>query len=208
MDHGHGSRSRITVTDHGHGLPTFRRLPAGRRPIANILQESAAVRQLQPAAAAGGLPMKRFKDVEHLVRLAVLFAGGVLAFGVARAAFVPATFGELGHYRASAVNEARVKTPVYAGQQACADCHADVVDLRAKARHKAIACESCHGPLAKHAEGSSAETPKKPDAGPLCARCHAANTGKSKRYPIVDIKEHAGTEPCLTCHTPHNPRIE
>jgi hypothetical protein len=151
--------------------------------------------------------MKRFKDVEHLVRLAALFIGGLLVFAIARAQFVPATFGELGHYRASAVVEARAKAPVYAGQQACADCHTDVVETRGKARHKAIACESCHGPLAAHASGSSDDTPKKPEATPLCTRCHAANTGKSKRYPIVDIKEHAGGESCVTCHTPHDPRI-
>jgi hypothetical protein len=24
----------------------------------------------------------------------------------------------------------------------------------------------------------------------------------------VDLKEHAGEEPCLSCHTPHNPRIQ
>lgn len=151
--------------------------------------------------------MKRFKDVEHLVRLAALFAGGVILFAIARAAFVPASFGELGHYRATAVVEARARTPAYAGQQACAECHVDVVDLKARARHKPIACESCHGPLAKHADGTSADRPPKPDATPLCTHCHAANTGKSKRYPTVDIKEHAGTESCVTCHTPHDPRI-
>jgi hypothetical protein len=47
----------------------------------------------------------------------------------------------------------------------------------------------------------------KPVATPLCVHCHAANTGKSKRYPTVDIKDHAGTESCLTCHKPHDPRI-
>ena len=151
--------------------------------------------------------MKRFKDVEHLVRVAAFFVAGLLVFAIARAAFVPDTFGVLGHYRAAAVDEARTKAPVHAGQQACADCHADVVETRAKARHQAIACESCHGPLGAHADGTSADKPKKPEATPLCTHCHAANTGKSKRYPTIDIKEHAGAETCVTCHTPHDPRI-
>jgi hypothetical protein len=151
--------------------------------------------------------MKRFKDVEHLVRLAALFLGGVLLFAVARAQFVPATFGDEGYYRASAVVEARQKPIVHAGQAACAECHVDVVELRAKARHKAIACESCHGPLARHAEAPDQVKPVRPEATPLCVHCHAANTGKSKRYPTVDVKEHAGTETCVTCHTPHDPRI-
>ena len=95
----------------------------------------------------------------------------------------------------------------YAGQKACADCHADIVQTRALARHKAIACESSHGPLAKHADGTDETKPVRPDGKTLCARCHAAKTGKPKRYPTVDIKEHAGDENCLTCHKPHDPRI-
>jgi uncharacterized CHY-type Zn-finger protein len=152
--------------------------------------------------------MKRFKDIEHLLRLAALFAGGLLVFGVARAELVPKGFGTLGHYRASAIDDVRKKPIEYAGQAACADCHADVADLRAKARHKSIACESCHGPLAKHAADPGAMTPKLPVATPLCTHCHAANTGKTKRYPTVDITEHAGTESCVTCHKPHDPRIQ
>jgi uncharacterized CHY-type Zn-finger protein len=151
--------------------------------------------------------MKRFKDVEHLVRLAVLFAAGLLVFSVARAALVPKDFGTLGHYRAGAIDDIRAKPIEYAGQKACAECHVDVVELRAAARHKAIACESCHGPLGKHAADPGAMTPKRPDARPLCVHCHAANTGKSARYPIVDVKEHAGDESCITCHTPHNPKL-
>ena len=152
--------------------------------------------------------MKRFKDVEHLVRLAALFAAALLVFTIARAALIPADFGKLGHYRASAIDDVRAKPLMHAGQAACAECHSDVVDLKAKARHKGIACESCHGPLATHADGTTPEKPKLPVATPLCIHCHAANTGKSKRYPTVDIKEHAGTESCLTCHKPHDPRIQ
>lgn len=151
--------------------------------------------------------MKRFKDMEHLLRLAALFAGGVLVFGVARAELVPATFGTLGHYRAKAIDDIGSKPIEHAGQAACAECHVDVVDLRANARHKGIACESCHGPLAAHAANPADGTPKLPIATPLCIHCHAANTGKPKRYPTVDIKEHAGTESCVTCHKPHDPRI-
>lgn len=151
--------------------------------------------------------MKRFKDAEHLVRLAALFAAGVLVFSIVRAELVPATFGTLGHYRASAIDEARALPLVHAGQEACADCHSDVVELRAKARHKLIACESCHGPLAKHAAAPGELKPTRPVATPLCVHCHAANTGKPRRYPTVVITDHAGTESCVTCHKPHDPRI-
>lgn len=151
--------------------------------------------------------MKRgFKDVEHLLRLAGLFVAGLLVFGVARAELVPAGFGKYGHYRAGAIDDVRALPISYAGQKACADCHGDIVDLRAKAGHRSISCESCHGPLAKHADDPAALTPKLPDATPLCVRCHAANTGKPRQFPSVDVKDHAGDAPCLGCHKPHDPR--
>jgi uncharacterized CHY-type Zn-finger protein len=149
----------------------------------------------------------RFKDVEHLFRLAAIFAAGTLVFLVAKAEMRPKDFGKYGHYRPASVDEIRARPIAYAGQKACADCHSDIVATRAAARHKAIACESCHGPLAKHADGSDEVKPVLPDGRTLCARCHAAKTGKPKRYPTVDIKEHAGDENCLACHKPHDPRI-
>jgi hypothetical protein len=148
----------------------------------------------------------RFKDVEHLLRLAGLFVAGLLVFGIARAELVPAGFGKYGHYRAGAIDDVRALPVVYAGQQACADCHGDIVDLRAQARHRAIACETCHGALAKHAEDPGTVTPALPEATPLCVRCHAAKTGKPSPFPAVDVKDHAGSTPCLTCHKPHDPR--
>ena len=147
-----------------------------------------------------------FKDAEHLVRLAAIFAIGGLVFAVARAQMVPDDFGKLGHYRAGAIDDERARTPVHAGQAACTECHPDVVELRATARHKAVACEACHGALGSHATGEVAK-PARPDGRETCVRCHAAKTGKPRQYPTVPVKEHAGDEKCVTCHTPHNPKI-
>lgn len=149
----------------------------------------------------------KFRDVEHLFRLAAIFVFAALLFVVAKAQMTPKDFGRDGHYRPAAVDNVRARPIAYAGQKACADCHVDIVQTRALARHKAIACESCHGPLARHADGTDETKPVRPDGKTLCARCHAAKTGKPKRYPTVDIKEHAGDENCLTCHKPHDPRI-
>jgi hypothetical protein len=148
-----------------------------------------------------------FKDAEHLVRLAAIFVIGGLVFAVARAQMVPDDFGTLGHYRAGAIDDERARTPAHAGQAACAECHTDVVELRAKARHAAVSCEACHGALGSHARGE-VEKPARPDGRETCVRCHAAKTGKPRQYPTVPVKEHAGDEKCITCHTPHNPRIQ
>ncbi len=151
--------------------------------------------------------MKRqFKDYEHLVRLGAIGVFGLLMFVVARAALVPDSFGRYGHYRASAVDDIRAKAIVYAPRDSCAACHTDIVELRKASQHNPISCQTCHGPLAKHAE-SGENAPPKPDGKVLCARCHAANTGKPRWYPTVDVKDHAGDESCLTCHQPHNPKI-
>jgi hypothetical protein len=149
----------------------------------------------------------RFKDVEHLFRLAAVFLVGILVFVIARAVLVPDDFGVLGHYRLGAVADAAARPIVHAGQKACADCHADVVETRAAARHAHVACESCHGPLGKHADGSDETKPTRPDGRATCIRCHATRTGKPARYPRVDIQDHAGDQPCIACHSPHNPKL-
>ena len=49
--------------------------------------------------------MSRFKNAKHLFGLAGLFAIGLLAMLVARAVFVPKSFGKYGHYRGDAITE-------------------------------------------------------------------------------------------------------
>lgn len=150
----------------------------------------------------------KFKDVEHLFRLAGIFVIGLLLFAVARAELIPKDFGKYGHYRPGAVDDARKQQPVHAGQKACIECHADVEETRAPARHKALSCETCHGALGKHASGVDEAKVAIPDVTVLCVRCHAENTGKPTRYPRVDVKDHAGDEKCISCHKPHNPKAE
>ena len=149
----------------------------------------------------------RFRDIEHLLRLAGIFAVGIVAFVGVRGALVPHDFGVYGHYRAGAPDDVRARPVAYAGQRACADCHEDVVTLRKTTKHVAVACEACHGPSQRHVEDPGEAKAVRPDGRELCARCHAANTGKPRWYPTVNVKDHAGDEKCVSCHTPHAPRI-
>ncbi len=59
-----------------------------------------------------------FKDKEHLVRMAGLFGVGLLVFVVLRGVLIPADFGELGHYRASALDDNRSVELKFAGRAA------------------------------------------------------------------------------------------
>ena len=147
-----------------------------------------------------------FKDREHLVRVAVLFVIGVLAFIGAKKIFVPADFGKYGHYRAGAIDDAAARPISFAGQLACIECHGDVQEVRNTAKHAKLSCESCHGPLAAHASGDIPK-PERPEGRKICIGCHTANKSRPRTFPQVVVDDHAGDGPCIECHKPHAPKI-
>ena len=151
--------------------------------------------------------MKIFQDAGHLFRLAAVFLSGLLLFLVVRSFLVPRSFGRYGHYRANAITEIAALPVSYAGHQTCENCHGDVLDVKSKGVHKGVACESCHGPLAAHAEDPASISPAKRDTAVLCARCHQENIAKPKTFPQVNAAEHSGGAACNTCHQPHSPAM-
>lgn len=149
-----------------------------------------------------------FKDIEHLVRLAAVMAVALLAFLVLRAAVVPRSFGQYGHYRGAAIAEIAARPIAYAGHQACEACHTDIVEQKKQGKHIVIPCETCHGALAGHAEDPASVTPPKLETAVLCSRCHESNSAKPKAFPQVVTPDHAGGIACDVCHQPHRPKIE
>lgn len=149
----------------------------------------------------------KFRDVEHLLRLAAVFAVGIVLFLVLRAYFVPKSFGQYGHYRGNALNEIAAREPRYAGHQACEDCHSDVVELKKAGKHAGVNCEACHGPLGKHVGNPADVVPQLPEPLALCPRCHEANSAKPAGFPQVVTKDHMGDIKCDTCHQPHSPLL-
>ena len=107
----------------------------------------------------------------------------------------------------NAIKEIAALPISYAGHQVCESCHADILEVKSKGVHKGVACESCHGPLAKHADDPASVQPAKLDTAVLCVRCHEANLAKPKNFPQVVSAEHSGGAPCDTCHQPHSPAI-
>ena len=149
-----------------------------------------------------------FKDLEHLIRLAVVIAIAVVAFVVLRAAVVPKSFGQYGHYRGAAIAETAARPIAFAGHDACEACHTDVVEQKKQGKHVVVPCEACHGALARHADDPASVTPPKLDTAVVCARCHEANSAKPKGFPQVVTEDHSGGLACDTCHQPHKPKIE
>ena len=149
--------------------------------------------------------MPPFRSYEHLLRLAALFVAGIALFLGLRSLLVPADYGLIGPYRASALVQNREKPITYAGQAACIDCHSDVAEIRRANAHAQVSCESCHGPLAAHA-GDPSVPALRPDPRATCAVCHTPNPAKPAAFKTVIFAEHAGDESCATCHPPHAPR--
>ena len=150
----------------------------------------------------------RFRDIEHVVRAAVLFAVGFVAFAIIRWALVPADFGVYGFYRAGALADNQARPVKYAGQTLCLDCHTDVGDTRKGSRHAAINCEACHGPMARHASGNFDVKPQALNPRLLCLQCHTKGVGKPGFFPQIVPADHGGDGPCTDCHKPHHPKIE
>ena len=154
------------------------------------------------------MQVSKFKDAEHLVRLAIAIAVVFLVFLLIRAHFIPKSFGEYGHYRGNALAELSSWPISYAGHLACEGCHSDVVSIKTAGKHTGVDCETCHGPLAKHVENPASVTPQLPDTAMLCARCHEANIAKPKNFPQVVSAEHSGGIVCKICHQPHSPLLQ
>ncbi len=149
--------------------------------------------------------MVKLRDISHLLRMAAVFFVGLIAFLAFRSAFLPKSFGRYGHYRGDAIAEITARPIVYAGHQTCEMCHPDVAETKAKGVHAHVNCESCHGPLAKHADDPASLTPQKPEVAHLCVRCHSENIAKPPDFPQVNAKDHSGGQLCNTCHQPHSP---
>jgi len=149
-----------------------------------------------------------FKDTEHLIRLVAVMVIAIIAFVALRAAVVPKSFGQYGHYRGAAIAETAGRPIAHAGHDVCEACHTDVVEQKKLGEHVVVACEACHGPHAKHADDPASIKPPKLDTAVVCSRCHEANSAKPKNFPQVVTADHSGGLACNLCHQPHRPKIE
>ena len=146
-------------------------------------------------------------DSGHLVRPAIVLLAGLGLFLAIRGAVIPKNFGQYGHYRPGALAAIWQRPISYAGQDTCVMCHDEQASARKAGKHAHVACEACHGPLAKHADDPSANVPKRPDVADLCRRCHEKDTAKPSGFPQVVTAEHSGGVACNSCHQPHNPHL-
>lgn len=150
--------------------------------------------------------MKLWKIPDQALRLGVLFLIAVVTLVVVRGQLVPESFGDLGHYRADAVDMAANREIRYAGWQVCVECHDTEGELKDASYHRTLSCEVCHGPGYVHSED--------PDVGQLliprergegCLYCHSYLASRPTGFPQILENLHNPAEPCIGCHDPHDP---
>jgi hypothetical protein len=148
--------------------------------------------------------MRRFHMPPQIVRLVLLTIAIVGSYLVARYFLTPSSFGRYGWYRGNALEELASRQPVYAGRKSCEECHSDECQKLAKAEHKQLSCESCHGVGQAHVDN--------PDVKMAiltfghCVRCHEANPSRPKWLKQIDVKSHYPGQKCTECHVPHQPQ--
>lgn len=116
------------------------------------------------------------------------------------------------------VAQADVASP-YAGSEACGVCHEDISKAFAKTPHHLVdgkdkkkgwdgkACESCHGPGAKHAESAAAADIRNPGKlaaaaiDRICLTCHLNQPTQVGRLQSSHAKDQVA---CTSCHSIHD----
>jgi hypothetical protein len=142
---------------------------------------------------------------EQLKRIFFLLIPLVIAFLILRSLLVPEDFGEIGHYRTSAVNEIISQEMKYAGEYICNDCHDDVGETKNKGLHKNLSCEICHGPALMHADDPDSFLPPAPRERGTCPVCHEYLESRPTGFPQIISASHNPLRACIKCHKPHDP---
>jgi hypothetical protein len=146
--------------------------------------------------------MRRPQLPPQILRLVLLTLAIVGSYLIARAFLVPPSFGEYGWYRGDALELIASRPPVYAGKQACDECHSDILHQLATDAHKTLSCEGCHGVSREHADNPDILPVKA--TGSHCIRCHETNLARPAWLKQIVVKDHYGPK-CVECHLPHQP---
>ncbi len=142
---------------------------------------------------------------QQIVRLSIIFGLMITGLVLARQFLVPETFGDIGHYRAAAIDTIVAREVQYAGHVACGMCHDDIAETHGERRHRGVACEVCHGRSAAHVEDPMEVQPPAPRQRNGCLLCHGYDPSRPTGFPQIDPAVHNPLTPCFQCHDPHQP---
>lgn len=151
--------------------------------------------------------MKKPPVPQQVISLAIVFIILLASLIAARILLVPKSFGKYGHYRADAVEDVASRKIEYAGYQACAECHDDILALKQNSNHKNLSCEVCHGPAEAHVDAPDEVIPTAPRGRGYCPLCHGYDPSRPTGFPQIQTALHNPGKPCMSCHNPHNPLL-
>ena len=142
---------------------------------------------------------------EQVSRIA-LVAGAFIALAlVVRFVIIPRSYFDTTAHQRATVRYERARPVIHGGAELCRECHTDVYDTKSAGYHRTVACETCHGPSAKHAEDPTAVQPFAPRDRKFCPVCHAYDSARPTGFPQINPAAHNPLQPCITCHNPHDP---
>lgn len=145
------------------------------------------------------------KVPEQVQRIAVVIGVLLAVVLLLRFVVIPQSYFSDRLHRASTVQREIARPVSFAGQDACAECHSDVYETKSRGFHKGLACETCHGPSARHAEDPEAVKPYAPRDRKFCPVCHAYDAARPTGFPQITPESHNPLRACYTCHNPHDP---
>lgn len=165
-------------------------------------------------------PESKSKYNAHLIKLII----AIIVVGVggyfARAAFVPDSMGQYGHYRGTDIEDQK-NVPVRLGtNDSCFQCHQPIRTIHKQGVHKTVSCEVCHGPYGNHIGEDDQKIGSLPvkrgdEITELCLRCHNRVIQARPREMIrmIGMPEHLEqqhvqlTHNCSQCHMVHDPLL-
>lgn len=174
----------------------------------------------------------KFRDVRHIVHMAIIVVVVIVGFLIARYATVPRSFGQYGHYRAASIEERMSLPVILQGAQSCRECHEEAIERKGQPTmwlgyqawreggHSSNTCENCHSNCKEHIELRRAQPDVKKDVITInrsrqhCLMCHTALAARPKKFKLYDAETHAGyyeamefeeDVSCTKCHVPHSP---
>lgn len=142
---------------------------------------------------------------QQVSRLLMVFVVAFAGFLVMRSLLVPETFGDIGHYRAAAIDSNLAREKKYAGHEQCALCHSSIAEARLASNHSGVRCEVCHGPAAAHIAAPMDVKPEIVRERDACTLCHEYSPSRPSGFPQIDPAVHNPVTRCIVCHSPHEP---
>lgn len=145
------------------------------------------------------------KFPEQIQRLAVVAAILLVIILTLRFVVIPPAFFSTPLHVASTVKREVARPVSFAGVAMCRECHDDINEAKSKSFHRGLACESCHGPSAQHAEDPLNVKPYAPRDRKFCPVCHAYDSARPTGFPQINPLTHNPLKACISCHSPHDP---